>query len=534
MTDNQQYSLPLAPPGEGPVQMLGPHEAFARADSKLIDRLIENSVMEKKNGRVKATVLAEYFSMWANTGPHGGLLIVGVENDGQKTGLVSLHPSQVAEIELAGPNLCPDARFEQKRINIFNSSGKPDFVILFFVKFSEKRVVGTHRQEAFIRRGDQKHKLTDFEKAELRIDRGEIDFEDEFSQLSYPSEFDLSAVSRFASVVKGRTPGLSERTDEEILQYRRLGKPHDGNFRANNAAALLFAKDSLERFPGCKVRFIQFDGDVEGTGAKYNGVKDIWIEGTIPQIIDQARSVIRNQIRDYVRLGADGRFFRGPEYPEEAWFEAVVNACVHRSYNMRNRTVFVKMFASRLEIISPGGFPPGVTPENIYNQSNPRNRRVAEALFFFDYVLCSNEGTRRMRDTMAQSNLPEPKFLQSEIDGVTFKVVLENNIAFRKEYVDDRAVQIVGVEQFSSLNEKERMLVNYVAEHQTITVSDAARIVRGGWKQMKKLLDGLCYRNVMERKSPMGTDRDPKAHYRLRPANDQGPREGQNVKAIQR
>jgi ATP-dependent DNA helicase RecG len=87
---DKQYSLPLRPPTDRPVQMLAPHEAFTRADSALIDRLIEDSVVEKKNGRIKPSPLAEYFSMWANTSPAGGLIIVGVENDGTITGLNSL------------------------------------------------------------------------------------------------------------------------------------------------------------------------------------------------------------------------------------------------------------------------------------------------------------------------------------------------------------------------------------------------------------------------------------------------------------
>ncbi len=32
------------------------------------------------------------------------------------------------------------------------------------------------------------------------------------------------------------------------------------------------------------------------------------------------------------------------------------------------------------EIVSPGGFPAGITPENILWQQNPRNRRIAEVL----------------------------------------------------------------------------------------------------------------------------------------------------------
>jgi ATP-dependent DNA helicase RecG len=118
-----------------------------------------------------------------------------------------------------------------------------------------------------------------------------------------------------------------------------------------------------------------------------------------------------------------------------------------------------------------------------------------------------------MRDTMKEFGLPAPKFGQSDVDGISVRVVLENNIAFRKQYVDQRAIEVIGPDAFASLSEKERTVVNYVAEQ--VTVSDASRIVKGGWKQIKAMLNGLCDRGILIRVSPMKIERDPKAHYVL-------------------
>jgi ATP-dependent DNA helicase RecG len=521
MSGEKQYSLPLEPPHERPVQLLAAHEAFARADSALIGRLIEDSVVEKKNGRIKPSPLSEYFSMWANTGPHGGLIVVGIENDGTKSGLLSLSSTQLAEIEQTGSTLCPDARYETKRINIINAKGHDDFVLLIYVRFSAKRVIENHRKEAFIRRGDQKHKLSDFEKHNLRLDRGEIDFEDEGCGLSYPSDFDMQAIEQFASGFLSKMPNPLRRTPEEVLQMRHLGKiAANGKFMPNNACALLFAIDPCAKFPGCKLRVMRFGGDSEGSGAKYHLVHSRWIEGQIPFIINTAREAVRPHIKEFIRMGAAGKFVATPEYPEDAWHEAIVNACVHRSYNIRNSHIEVKIFDSRMVIESPGGFPEGITPENIYNHSVPRNRRLAEALMVMDYVQCAHEGTRRMRDTMQELGLPPPRFSQAERDGLSVQVVLENNVAFSKQYVDERAVAIIGYDRFSGLNEKERILINFTAEHGKTTVSDTSRVVRGGWKQAKNLLESLCRAGIMTRVSPMEIDRDPKAHFVLRKSDE--------------
>ena len=147
-------------------------------------------------------------------------------------------------------------------------------------------------------------------------------------------------------------------TDEEILLHGRLGTLQDKRFVPNIACALLFATDPLRLFPGCKVRLQRFDGEVEGTGKNFNVVKDFLIEGPIPFVIEEAAKTLKTQLREFSRLGADGRFYTAPEYPQDAWYEAIVNACVHRSYLLKNMVTFVKVFDDKLVIESPGGFSP--------------------------------------------------------------------------------------------------------------------------------------------------------------------------------
>jgi ATP-dependent DNA helicase RecG len=49
-----------------------------------------------------------------------------------------------------------------------------------------------------------------------------------------------------------------------------------------------------------------------------------------------------------------------------------------------------------MEIISPGGFSPGITPENILIRQYPRNRRIAEAFAKCGLVERSGQGADRM------------------------------------------------------------------------------------------------------------------------------------------
>lgn len=66
-----------------------------------------------------------------------------------------------------------------------------------------------------------------------------------------------------------------------------------------------------------------------------------------------------------------------PTFSEGPVREAVLNAVSHRDYQVAP-SVFIRQYPRRLEIVSPGGLPVGITLENILDRQSPRNRRIAE------------------------------------------------------------------------------------------------------------------------------------------------------------
>jgi ATP-dependent DNA helicase RecG len=178
--------------------------------------------------------------------------------------------------------------------------------------------------------------------------------------------------------------------------------------------------------------------------------------------------------------------------------------------------IFVKMFDDRLVVESPGGFPPPVTPESIYDTHNPRNPHLMNALFYLDYVKCAHEGTRRMRDMLIVANLPEPEFAQQEIGTHQVHVTLRNNIEARKEFVEAGALKLIGESVYEQLNQEEKQIINFIAEKGRINVSDANRLLQKDWQTAKRTLDDLAGRTVLMRRSRTGKPRDPSAHYVLR------------------
>jgi len=491
-------------------------EIYDKADEPLLLSLGEDRRIERKPPGMQAKALSEYFSVWANTAPDGGLILFGASDDGTPLGLSRLPQERLNDIERAGNVYCPDARYETKRIGATNPKGEPDFLLLIRVHYNAKKVVETVDGSAYIRIGDTKKKLSREEIRELQIDKGQVDLELEPSTIPYPQGFDMEAIAEFAAAMS-KAAGVMDRSNESMLEYRRLGQRNSkGRFVPNTACALLFAKDPVAEFPGCKIRFLRFDGEWEKTGADFNAVKDLLIEGNVPSLIVNAEQMLVSQLREFSRLGPDSKFYSTDEYPKDAWYEAIVNACVHRSYGLRNMNIFIKMFDDRLVIESPGGFPPFVTPENIYESHHPRNPHMMNALQYLSFVKCANEGTRRMRDTMQRSNLPHPEFVQKDVGHSLVRVTLRNDIKQRREWVDSNASHIIGEAKARDLGPDEHRAVNFVAEHGRINVSEFMRLTRRSWKSSKKCLMRLAKAEIFTHVHKRGKDRDPEAHFTLK------------------
>jgi len=93
--------------------------------------------------------------------------------------------------------------------------------------------------------------------------------------------------------------------------------------------------------------------------------------------------------------------------------EAILNAVSHREYRFGG-SVFIRQFPNRIEIISPGGFPSGITPENILWRQSPRNRRIAEAFAKCGLVERSGQGADRMFETSVKEGKRLPDFSKSD------------------------------------------------------------------------------------------------------------------------
>ncbi len=88
------------------------------------------------------------------------------------------------------------------------------------------------------------------------------------------------------------------------------------------------------------------------------------------------------------------------EVPQEAWREAIANAIIHRDYRFGGTSIQVRVFPDRVEVISPGRLPKGVTPKNIGDMSSRRNEVIADMFARLDVIEKAGTGIIRVREAM--------------------------------------------------------------------------------------------------------------------------------------
>src|SRR5438876_10035957 len=121
--------------------LLSPDEIYELLDQVLLSNMTEDKRLERKPVGIHAKELGSYFSMWANTVPDGGIIVVGMENDGRFSGCHRVGPEHINAIDKAGSEFCPDAKFIAKRVDIQSLDGSNSFVMVFRIFYREDKVV---------------------------------------------------------------------------------------------------------------------------------------------------------------------------------------------------------------------------------------------------------------------------------------------------------------------------------------------------------------------------------------------------------
>lgn len=254
-----------------PLLLLSEDEIYELTDAELISSIKEDSRIERKPIGIHDDFLGDYLCMWSNTPSNGGLVAVGVEDNGELTGCIKKGVDHINKLESTGMTYCPEARYVCKKVKFTHPNGESDFILLFRVKYNETKVVRNNKGEVYARFGDKKRKLTDPQIRELEIDKGQTAFEQDPSTLEYPTDFDEQLIRDCAERFRKSRELRLPLTDEEILELLHLGKIKAGKFYPNNALQSYSPKTHARSFPVAGFAF--FDLEVKKRAWAKSGIR---------------------------------------------------------------------------------------------------------------------------------------------------------------------------------------------------------------------------------------------------------------------
>ena len=232
----------------------------------------------------------------------------------------------------------------------------------------------------------------------------------------------------------------------------------------NNAAGLLADKN---HFPGIDI--VKFGENISIIQ------KRITFENTsVLGIYEKALSVFRDYYQYEVIQGADRKMVE--KIPEAAFREAIANALIHRVWDV-DLQIRVSMFDDRIEVVSPGGLPSGITEDEYLSGklSVLRNRNLANVFYRLGFVEIFGTGITRIKQIYSEASV-KPSFEVSE-----------------------NAIQIVLpiYEENANLTEDEKVVYKLLSRNMLKSMSEIAPYISFGKSKTTKLLKDMEQKGVI-------------------------------------
>ena len=357
-------------------------------------------------------------SAFANS--NGGSLLFGVRDvDKKPVGLTNVVKDSEKVTELINSKITPLPRYE---LNVFNEENK-DFME---VKIGDGPRTPYYynsdgRKEAYIRSGNQsivapKHILDNL------ILKGQNTTFDEL-----PSTFNINDVSfTLLNASLKKETGKELNKEKDYLSLELITKDN----KVTNAGLLLSDQGFLSH---SKIVCTKWKGLIKGS-VDGDAIDDKEYTGSIISLLENAETFIRNnsktswEIRGMKRIELE-------DYPIKAIREAIVNAIIHRDYQIIGSEIHIDMFDNRLEITSPGGMIDGSFVQNLDITKIPsmrRNRVISDIFSRLHFMDRRGSGLTRIIESYNDYDI-KPKF---NSDTSSFTVVFPNK-GYIKKNIDN-------------------------------------------------------------------------------------------------
>src|SRR3990172_3963963 len=274
-----------------------------------------------------------------------------------------------------------------------------------------------------------------------------------------PDDFSTEALEQYRAIAKVEDKVGSASFSRRLVQQGLL-KQEDGRFTPTGFGLLLFGKEpravmpqagllATIHYPGGKEEPRNFDGPM----VMIPGQLEKWLADKLPNVIDRSR-MQRREV---------------PPLPFEMVREAVVNALIHRDYEIRQAKCQLVVTADTLTVKNPGGPLSPITLGQLQAFNAPMLSRNPELHYVFARMEMAEErglGIKSLRNQAVQLGLPLPRYgFQDPYLVLTL---------FRNP---EAAAHVLSQEVLDSLSKAEQKGWQWLSTRGTVTSSEYATVM---------------------------------------------------------
>lgn len=423
----------------------------------------------------------------ANT--EGGALFIGVEKDGRVTGARPRHGTTTDPYRLQAAIFNNTEPPINTRVSLHTVNGQP-VVAIEVDPYPEICATkeGKSLRHVMGVQGPECLPFYPYQHQSRRSDLGLFDHSAQIVEGAAWADLDPLEFERLRQTIRRRHGDglLLPLDDRQLAQALQLVESRGNELAPNVAGLLLLGRETaLRRFvPTHEIAFQILDARGD------NPVND-WFSGPLIKTLEaiEERFKARNQEQE-VQVGL--LRLPVPDYSPEAFREAVNNAVLHRDYT-RLGAVHIQFHPDHLFIANPGGFPQGITLDNLLiHEPKPRNPRLAQAFRRIGLVETTGRGIDKIYLGQLWYGRPLPDYKQSDREGV--RLVLRGGAASLAfvAFVYEQA------KADAALTLDELLILNQLQHERWVDAPAIGRLIQRGEAHARAVLERLVERGLIE------------------------------------
>lgn len=410
------------------------------------------------------------------TNTEGGVLFLGVEDNGEITGVHKQHADEIGVVALIANKTVPSVSVRAEIITEENE--KQEKVNILKIEIPMSRTIVASADGKILRRRlklDGTPENVPMYPYEINTRLSELSLLDFSAQIisdTTVEDLDPNERIRLRNIIKMRKgdKSLLELSDEELDKALRLVKEENGVLYPTVTGMLLIGKEERlqEVMPTAKASFQV----LEGTQVRVNEqfAKPLLATFELFENYLKAWNPEREMEYGLFRIPI-------PEFSEAAFREGLVNAFCHRDYSIL-QMVRLAIEDEGLSISSPGGFIEGVNLNNLLSvEPHGRNQALADALKRIGLAERTGRGIDRIFEGSIIYGRPLPDYSESTERYVKLFIQrAEPDLAFARMISDEenrmgRMLPINSLLILSALQTQRRASVHELAD--IIHISEA-------------------------------------------------------------